>query len=156
MKFYTRSSVGGGGGTSLLTGIYYSSGGQVFADSVGNLYSKNGTAFLNSFGGASFDGVTSEDFSFPSGASIEDDGAGGIDISTANNTTISIADTTGGSFNIFTHSMQLTSTQLSFFGVAVVNRPTGGAATAGGAYTSNEQGMINRMYTALRNLGLIT
>ena len=45
---------------------------------------------------------------------------------------------------------------IGFFGVAPVVRQTGGAATAGAAYTATEQGMINRMYTALRNYGLLT
>jgi hypothetical protein len=45
---------------------------------------------------------------------------------------------------------------LGFFGVAPVVRQTGGVAAAGAAYTATEQGMINRMYTALRNYGLLT
>jgi hypothetical protein len=45
---------------------------------------------------------------------------------------------------------------VGFFGAAAVAQQTGGAATAAASYTANEQGMVNRMYTALRNLGLIT
>lgn len=45
---------------------------------------------------------------------------------------------------------------LGFLGATAVVRQTGGAATAGGTYTATEQGMINRMYTALRNYGLLT
>lgn len=46
--------------------------------------------------------------------------------------------------------------QIGFFGVTPVVRQTGGAATAGSTYTSAEQTMLNAVYTALRNLGLIT
>jgi hypothetical protein len=45
---------------------------------------------------------------------------------------------------------------ISFFGGGVVTQQTGGAATAGGAYTATEQGMIQRMYDALQAYGLIT
>lgn len=44
----------------------------------------------------------------------------------------------------------------SMFGVPAVARQTGGAATAGGAYTATEQTMLNTVYTALRNYGLLT
>jgi hypothetical protein len=37
-----------------------------------------------------------------------------------------------------------------------VGQQTGGAATAGATYTATEQGMINRMYSALRAYGLLT
>lgn len=37
-----------------------------------------------------------------------------------------------------------------------VAQQTGGAATAGGTYTATEQGMLNRIYTALRAYGLLT
>jgi len=42
------------------------------------------------------------------------------------------------------------------FGVAPVSRQTGGVASATGSYTSTEQGMINRMYTALQAYGFLT
>lgn len=45
---------------------------------------------------------------------------------------------------------------VGFFGVTAVVQQTGGAATAGATYTSAEQGMVNRMYTALRAYGLLT
>jgi hypothetical protein len=48
------------------------------------------------------------------------------------------------------------SSGISFFAVTPVARQTGGAASAGATYTSTEQGMINAMYTALRNYGLLT
>lgn len=48
------------------------------------------------------------------------------------------------------------SDRVGFFAAAPVARQTGGAATAGGSYTATEQGMINRMYSALRNYGLLT
>lgn len=44
---------------------------------------------------------------------------------------------------------------IGFFGASPVGQQTGGAATAGAVYTSAEQGMINRMYTAMRALGLL-
>lgn len=47
-------------------------------------------------------------------------------------------------------------TGVGFFNTSPVSQQTGGAATAGILYTSVEQGMINRMYTALQNYGLIT
>ena len=37
-----------------------------------------------------------------------------------------------------------------------VAQQTGGAATAGATYTATEQGMLNRLYTAMRNYGLLT
>jgi len=48
---------------------------------------------------------------------------------------------------------------VGFFGAGVgagVAQQTGGAATAGATYTATEQGMINRMYSALRNYGLLS
>jgi hypothetical protein len=48
------------------------------------------------------------------------------------------------------------SSQLGFFAVTPVVRQTGGAATADLTYSSNERDMINAMYTALRNYGLLT
>ena len=45
---------------------------------------------------------------------------------------------------------------LGFFNVARVARQTGGAATAAATYGANEQGMVQRMYDALRNYGLLT
>lgn len=52
-------------------------------------------------------------------------------------------------------STQFSSTNMGFFNATPVAQQTGGVATAGGTYTGTEQGMINRMYTALRNLGLM-
>ena len=49
-----------------------------------------------------------------------------------------------------------TSSLIGFFGATPVGRQTGGAATADLAYSSNERDMINNMYTALRNYGLLT
>jgi hypothetical protein len=49
-----------------------------------------------------------------------------------------------------------TTQKLGFYGATPVVQQTGGAATAGASYTSTEQGMINRMYTALRTLGLLS
>jgi hypothetical protein len=45
---------------------------------------------------------------------------------------------------------------IAFFTGTVVGQQTGGAATAGAIYTSTEQGMLNRIYSALRTYGLLT
>jgi hypothetical protein len=47
-----------------------------------------------------------------------------------------------------------TSQKLGFFGTAPVVQPTIGAGTAGTSYTTNEQGMLQRVYNAVRALGL--
>jgi hypothetical protein len=44
--------------------------------------------------------------------------------------------------------------KLAFFGKTPVVQPTLGAATAGVAYTSNEQNMLQAVYNAVRTLGL--
>jgi hypothetical protein len=46
--------------------------------------------------------------------------------------------------------------RLGFFGAATVTQQVGGAKTAGATYTANEQTMLNAVYTALRNYGLLT
>jgi hypothetical protein len=48
------------------------------------------------------------------------------------------------------------SEKIGFFGTAPVSQQTGGAGTAGTGYTLNERDMLNKAYSALRNLGLIT
>lgn len=53
-------------------------------------------------------------------------------------------------------STQHSGGNLGFFGATPVAQQTGGAATAGSSYTTTEQVMIQRMYDALRNLGLLT
>lgn len=45
---------------------------------------------------------------------------------------------------------------IGFYGSNPVVQQIGGVATAGSTYTSNEQDMINKIYTALRNYGLLT
>jgi hypothetical protein len=47
-------------------------------------------------------------------------------------------------------------TGIVFFGGSPVAQQTGGTATAGIVYTATEQAMLNRIYTALRNYGLLT
>jgi len=47
-----------------------------------------------------------------------------------------------------------TSQKLGFYNKTPVVQPTMGAATAGGTYTSTEQGMLQAVYNAVRNLGL--
>lgn len=48
------------------------------------------------------------------------------------------------------------SSNVGFYGLSPVSQQTGGAATAGALYTSTEQGMLNRAYSALRAYGLLT
>lgn len=45
---------------------------------------------------------------------------------------------------------------VGWFNASPVFQQTGGATTAGAVYTSNEQVMLNRMYSALRNYGLLS
>lgn len=68
----------------------------------------------------------------------------------ANDTMLRIANNGGNIVEIKGNS------QIGFFGVTPVSRQTGGAATAGGTYTAAEQTMLNAVYTALRNYGLLT
>lgn len=49
-----------------------------------------------------------------------------------------------------------TGQKIGFYGATPVSQQTGGAATAAATYSTNEQGMVNRMYTALRALGLLS
>lgn len=78
------------------------------------------------------------------GAQLDSNGAGG---------SIWISHQSTGRFTSDVNGIQ-------FFGgnvpAGTVAQQVGGAATAGVVYTVTEQGMINRMYTALRNYGLLT
>jgi hypothetical protein len=47
-----------------------------------------------------------------------------------------------------------TTQKLGFFGTAPVVQPTVGAGTAAATYSTNEQGMLQRVYNAVRALGL--
>lgn len=55
-----------------------------------------------------------------------------------------------------TEHLRFGSNKIGFFGATTVVKQTGGVATAGALYTATEQGMINAMYTALQNYGLLT
>lgn len=70
----------------------------------------------------------------------------------------SIADGVNWSFGSTTGTQIGTATtqKIGFYGATPVVQQTGGSATAGSSYTTNEEGMINRMYTALRALGLLS
>lgn len=46
--------------------------------------------------------------------------------------------------------------KVGFFGASPVNKPVLGAATAGNSYGTNERDMLQRVYNALRTLGLAT
>jgi hypothetical protein len=70
--------------------------------------------------------------------------------------TLAAEDWTGTSREGVRIESDATQALLSFFGVAAVARQTGGVATAAATYGSNEQGMIQRMYNALRAVGLLT
>lgn len=48
------------------------------------------------------------------------------------------------------------SQKLGFLGATPVVQQTGGAATASGSYTSVEQGMLEKAYSALRTFGLLS
>lgn len=58
--------------------------------------------------------------------------------------------------NTSTARFEVNTTGIGFFGVTPVSRRTGGSATADLTYDSTERDMINRMYTALRDYGLLT
>jgi hypothetical protein len=58
---------------------------------------------------------------------------------------------TGTGLKIGTASSQ----KLGFYGAAPVPQPAGGSLMAGVTFTANEQLMINRMWSALRGLGLM-
>jgi hypothetical protein len=60
------------------------------------------------------------------------------------------------SVTAFEASVNAGTPAISFFSNTLVTQQTGGAATAGGTYTSTEQGMLNRIYSALRTYGLLT
>lgn len=62
----------------------------------------------------------------------------------------------GSTGSLFAYSMQAGVDTLAFFGATAITQQLGGSATAGGSYTSTEQGMINRMYGALRAFGLLS
>jgi hypothetical protein len=49
-----------------------------------------------------------------------------------------------------------TTQKIGFYGTTPVVQQTGGAATASSSWTSTEQGMLNRAYSALRSLGLLS
>lgn len=55
-----------------------------------------------------------------------------------------------------TNNLSLQSNKLAFFGAPAVVKQTGGSLIAGSSYTANEQDMINKMFTALKNYGLLT
>ena len=59
--------------------------------------------------------------------------------------------------DVFTSYIRAGVPYMSFFpGVTPVVRQTGGALTAGAAYGANEQTMLNAIWAALRNYGLLT
>ena len=45
---------------------------------------------------------------------------------------------------------------LGFFGTTPITQPIGGAATAGDSYGANEKDMLQDVYNAVRNLGLMS
>ena len=77
------------------------------------------------------------------------DGATAGVIGISDGTALSTGTTTG------TKLGTAASQKLAFYGASPVVQPTGGAATAATAYGTNEQAMLNKMWTALRALGLL-
>lgn len=71
--------------------------------------------------------------------------------------TISLTDAANISLGTTTGSMIGTSAaqKLGFYGKTPVVQQAGGAATAGANYTSNEQGMLQTVYNAMRSYGLL-
>jgi hypothetical protein len=71
---------------------------------------------------------------------------------------IGISDGTNLTFGTATGTRIGTGTtqKIGFFGAVPVGRQNGGASTASTTYGSNEQAMMNAMWIALRNLGLIS
>lgn len=74
----------------------------------------------------------------------------------AGNSFIEIGFGTGADTILSGQSLSLSSVKLSFFGVTPVVQQSGGALTAGAVYTTNEQTMLNDVWTALRRYGLLT
>jgi len=150
-----NESVTGTAGNSLLAasggglkqvGAYTASSATV---SFGTVAAGNGTASLSDPSGAA--GVFIDAASaFQASLGFNSTAAGAF-VDVTNN--VYLCDTT---YAINCSGPCLFNGNLGFFGVAVVAQQTGGAATAGGAYTATEQGMINRMYSALRAYGLLT
>jgi len=71
-------------------------------------------------------------------------------ITLAGGANINLSTTTGTKIGTATNQL------LGFFNATPVAQQTGGALTAAATYGSNEQTMLNRAYSALRNLGLIS
>ena len=72
------------------------------------------------------------------------------------NVTGTIADGVNWTFGTSTGTKIGTATtqKLGFFNKTPIVQPTMGSASAGANYTSTEQGMLQAVYNAVRNLGL--
>lgn len=75
-----------------------------------------------------------------------------------NGTTVATLRVGGGGFLLNTVGLnaQCSFGNINFFGGVPAGQQTGGAATAGIAYTSTEQTMLNKVYSAMRAYGLLT
>lgn len=61
--------------------------------------------------------------------------------------------------NIKFDNTQINNAKISnvgFYGKTPIAQQIGGALTAGASYTANEQDMLNKVFTALRNYGLLS
>lgn len=81
------------------------------------------------------------------------DGGTGVIINNSNHAAIDfIVKSAGGK----AFEVDSSANAIGYFGVTPVVRQTGGAATAGATYTATEQTMLNAVYGAMRNYGLLT
>lgn len=62
-----------------------------------------------------------------------------------------------GDIEIYTQkNVSINSSKIGFYGKSPIGQQTGGALVAGSSYTSNEQDMLNKAYSTLRDFGFIT
>jgi hypothetical protein len=147
-------SVGLTGGTSGETSIGTSAttgsvkvGGALTSGTLllGPNGTSNGTVTISHSSGTNIVNIAATTNGIKTVNIANNNGSSATTVNIANNTsairTVNIANSTG---------------KIGFFGTTAVVKQTGGAATAGGTYTATEQTMINAMYTALRNYGLLT
>ena len=77
----------------------------------------------------------------------------GLEVITRNNANDSIIKLNNGATDLFVVKGD---SKIGFFGATPVVKQTLGGATAGASYTANEQGMLQRVYDAIRTYGLGT
>jgi C4-type Zn-finger protein len=77
----------------------------------------------------------------------------GLEVITRNNANDSIIKLNNGSTDLFVVKGD---SKIGFFGATPVVKQTLGTGTAGASYTATEQGMLQRVYDAIRTYGLGT